>query len=458
VGVTQIALAGVRYSTGKIDHEFLIFVVPVVMSFAGWGNALSVDALPDNAGCSRRRASGPALAYLALLVGLTFFTSGFVKALSGWMDPGAAATRGYVLIFRQDMWSGGGALNTMLREVIGSLWLWKVMDYATVVFEMAVLASVVRPAWFRAALTGALGFHLGVAALLRIDFSWLLGCYLPFLFSPAPETLGGVRRHVDRGLARIGRWGPAVVVAVGGVYWLLGQRRGYPALLQTWPSPLPRSLGVGVLAATFAYVAWRDWFRPGRRVSAVGGPTEPGPGEVRSVRRRIVFLLTGLMLPAQLACMVWVSEPYPAPVGPPFAGNPDVGGRAQNFRQELAVMEAGRAIRVDEVRLLGVPWWYARNITGFRFPLEPASVARFPVSRQAWYENLITHGNSSKFRALAFHGVRDRLSEPERAYLARRFPRAERLEVSWWREEIRIEGGRQVIDLTPVNAYSVTLR
>jgi len=458
VGITQIALAGVRYSTGKIDHEFLIFVLPVVMSFAGWGNALSVDVLRANPGNSSRRAPAPALAYFALLIGLTFFTSGFVKALSGWMDPGAAATRGYLLIFRQDMWSGGGALNTMLRELIGSLWLWKVMDYATIVFEMAVLASVVRPAWFRTALTGALGFHLGAAALLRIDFSFLIGCYLPFLFSPPARMLEGVRCYVERSMARAGRWWPALVVTAGGVYWLLGQRRGYPAFLQTWPYPLPRSLGVVVLAATLVYVAWRDWLRPGRRANAVGGPIAPGHGEVRSVRRRIVFLLTGLMLPAQLACMIWVSEPYPAPVGPPFTGNPDVGGRAQNFRQELAVMKEGRAIPVDEVRLLGVPWGYARNITGFRFPLEPASVDGFPVTRQAWYGDLVTHGNSSKFRALAFHGVRDRLSEPERAYLARRFPGAERLEVSWWREEIRVEGGRLVIDRTPLNAYSVTLR
>jgi len=426
------------------------------MSFAGWGNALSVDALRANPGNSSRRAPGPALAYLALLIGLTFFTSGFVKTLSGWMDPGAAATRGYLLIFRQHAWSEG-ALNTMLREIIGSLWLWKVMDYATVVFEMAVLASVVRPAWFRTALTGALGFHLGAAALLRIDFSFLIGCYLPFLFSPPARMLADVRWYVEWGMARVGRWWPALVVVAGGVYWLLGQRKGYPALLQTWPYPLPRSLGVGVLAATLAYVAWRDWIRPGRRASAVGGPAAPEHGE-RTVRRRIVFLLTGLMLPAQLACMIWVSEPYPAAVGPLFTGNPDVGGGAQSFRQELAVMEEGRVIPVAEARLLGVPWWYARNITGFRFPLEPVSVDGSPVSRQTWYKDLVIQGNIDKFRALAFHGVRDRLSESERGYLVRRFPRAERLEVSWWREEIRVEGGHLVIDRTPLNAYSVTLR
>jgi hypothetical protein len=80
------------------------------------------------------------------------------------------------------------------------------------------------------------------------------------------------------------------------------------------------------------------------------------------------------------------------------------------------------------------------------------------VGRQTWYGDLAIQGSINKFRALAFHGVRDRLSEPERTYLARRFPRPERIEVSWWREEFGLEGGRLVIHRTPLNAYSLTLR
>jgi hypothetical protein len=131
---------------------------------------------------------------------------------------------------------------------------------------------------------GALGFQLGVVGLLGVDFSWLIGCYLPFLFSPASGTLGGVRCYVERNVARVGRWWPALVVAAGGLYWLLGHRKGYPALLPTWPYPRPRSLGVAVLAATLAYVGWREWLRPRRSAGTVCGPAEPGHGEVRTVR------------------------------------------------------------------------------------------------------------------------------------------------------------------------------
>lgn len=456
VGITQIALAGVRYATGKVDHDLLIFVFPMVMAFAGWGSTLSVDARRAHPGSSRLRAPEPALAYLALLIGLSYFTSGLVKALSGWLDPGASATRAQLLLYSQRAWSPH-ALNAMVWEISG-LWVWKAMDYATVVFEMAILATVVRPDWFRTALAGALGFHLGVAQLLGIDFSWLLGCYLPFLFDPSSGTLGGVRDYVERTLARAGRWWPALIVAGGGVWWLLGYRRDYPTLLEGWRYPPPLSLGMALLAVTLAYVGWRDWLRRGTSSGGGGGSGETGhDGEDSAVLRRVVFLLTGLMLPVQLAGVIWVSEPYPAPIGPLFTGNPDVGG-AQNFRQQFAVTEEGRTIPVDEVQLLGVPRRHARNITGFRFPLQPGSMAAFPGGRREWYGDLVLQGGLNKFRTLAFHGVRDRLSERERAYLARRFPRAERLEITWWREVVRVEGGRLAVDRTPLNTYSLALR
>jgi hypothetical protein len=34
VGITQIALAGFRYSAGKIDHELLVFALPIILSFS----------------------------------------------------------------------------------------------------------------------------------------------------------------------------------------------------------------------------------------------------------------------------------------------------------------------------------------------------------------------------------------------------------------------------------------
>jgi hypothetical protein len=454
VGLTQVALAGLRYSTGKIDHEMLVFIVPVAMAFSSWGAALSVDARREAARPSTRDESGPALAWLALAIGLTYFTAGFAKALTGWLDPSASATRGYLLVYlRQYPW-GPHALNIMLGEA-GPFWAWKLMDYATVGFEMGVLFTIVRPSWFRTALTAALGFHLGVVGLLNIDFSRLIVCYLPFLFAPANAWLIRVREPVERALAWPGRTWPAIVCTVAAAYWVRGQRRGYPAFLDEWPYPRPWSLAVASVVVTLAYLVWRDWL--GRSRNAIPAfAASPAQDEAGSRWRGPVFVLTALALPAQLACVVWASEPYPAPTGPLFMGNPDVGGRGRVFTQEIVVVADGERVPSDAVRFLGVPEPYATNIAFFRFPVGPVSASGLAVARLGWYDRLATQGH--KFAATGRHAVNDRLSEEERVYLIRRFPAAAQVEVSWWREVVHVESGRLVVERTPLNRYRLTLR
>jgi hypothetical protein len=449
VGLTQVTLAGLRYSTGKIDHEMLVFVVPVAMAFSSWGAALSVDARREAARPSPRDGSGPALAWLALAIGLTYFTSGFAKALTGWLDPSVSATRGYLLVYlRQYPW-GPHALNTMLGET-GPLWAW-----ATLGFEMGVLFTIARPSWFRTALTAALGFHLGVVGLLNIDFSRLIVCYLPFLFVPADARLVRIREPVERALAWPGRTWPAIVCGVGAAYWVRGQRRGYPAFLDEWPYPRPWSLAMAVVVVSLAYLIWRDWLGRSRHAIAAVAPSGT-PGEVVSRWRGPVFALTALALPAQLACVVWASEPYPAPTGPLFMGNPDVGGRGRVFTQEIVVVGGGQRVPSDAVRFLGVPEPYATNIAVFRFPVGSVSASGLAVARPGWYDRLATQGH--KFAATGRHAVNDRLSEEEHAYLVRRFPAAEEIEVSWWREIVHVESGRLVVERTPLNRYRLTLR
>ena len=452
VGLTQIALAGLRYSTGKIDHELLVFIVPIAMAFSPWGAALSVDARRAVARSEARDEPGPALAWLALAIGLTYFTAGFAKALTGWLDPSASATRGYLLVYlRQYRW-GHHALNTMLGEV-GPFWAWKLMDYATVGFEMGVLFTILRPSWFRTALTAALGFHLGVVGLLNIDFSRLIVCYVPFLFAPA--SVGLVRKPVERALAWPGRAWPAIACSVGAAYWVRGQRRGYPAFLDEWPYPRPWSLAMAIVVAALAYLVWRDWLT--RSPDAIRDfASSRAPDEAVSRSRGPVFLLTALALPAQLACVVWASEPYPAPTGPLFMGNPDVGGGGRVFSQGVLVVGGGERVLSDAVRFLGVPEPDATTIAVFRFPLGPVSAGGRAMAGPRWYDRLATQGH--KFAATSRHAVTEQLGEEERAYLIHRFPAAEQVEVSWWREVVHVEAGRLVVERTPLNRYRLRLR
>lgn len=449
-GLTQIFLAGLRYSTGKIDHELLVFLVPIVMAASPWGAALSVDA-----GRPARRPptdSGPPLAWLALAIGVTYFTAGFAKALTGWVDPSGSATRGYLVLYlRQYPW-GGNALNTLLAESAPA-WIWKLMDYATVVFETSVLFTVVRPTWFRTALTGALGFHLGVVGLLNIDFTRLIVCYAPFLFAPNRDRLVRIDGPVTRALAWPGRAWPLILAGVGALYWLRGQRHGYPALADEWPAPRPWSLAIALAVVTLAYLVWRDWLRaaPATETSA------PGPKAATMSRRRAaMFLAIGLVLPIQLACVVWASEPYPAPTGPLFMGNPEVGGRVRVFHQEITVVRGEERRPSDAATLLGVPEPYATNIATFRFPPVPTPTASEDSGGVGWYERLASQGH--KFAATGRHPLGRDLRAAERLYLARRFPDAGAVEVTWWREIVRVEAGRLVVEREPLTRYGLLLR
>lgn len=460
-GLTQMFLAGLRYSTGKIDHELLIFLVPIVMASSPWGAALSVDA-----GRPARRPpadSGPPLAWLALAIGVTYFTAGFAKALTGWLDPSGSATRGYLVLYlRQYPW-GGTAVNALLAESVPA-WVWKAMDYATVLFETSVLVTIVRPAWFRTALTAALGFHLGVVALLNIDFTRLIVCYAPFLFAPRGDRLAQIDRTLTRVLAWPGRAWPLVLGVVGALYWQYGQRRGYPALADEWPAPRPLSLAIALAVVALAYLTWRDWLRPRAsraRAAARAEIVRPAPrsttaATTASRRQLAVFLAVAVALPVQLACVVWASEPYPAPTGPLFMGNPEIARRARVFRQEIVVVQGEERRPSDAPTLLGVPEPYATNIATFRFPLVPVPSVGETGASVGWYERLATQGH--KFAATGRHRLSRDLVDAERRYLAGRFPDAAAVEVTWWRESVGVEAGRLVVDRAPLTRYRLPLR
>jgi len=97
-GLTLTALTVVgnsfEYAFGKIDHDILVLMVLLTMSFSGWGRRYSVDA--------RRAASLPPvtgwpLAMLALLVGFGMFSAGLPKVLTGWLDPSTQSAQAHIL-------------------------------------------------------------------------------------------------------------------------------------------------------------------------------------------------------------------------------------------------------------------------------------------------------------------------------------------------------------------------
>ena len=164
------------YSFGKINHDILFIVVPLVMGFSGWGDALSVDA-------TRRkgppRTNAWPLALLALLMGFAMFTAGWAKLKSGWLDPTSHATQGQLILnyFVQNRTDGLSSLALGVEAP----WLWEMLDQSTVLLECALLPAALSRTAFRVNLALLTFFHVSVMLVLRIEFPANLLGYAAFV-------------------------------------------------------------------------------------------------------------------------------------------------------------------------------------------------------------------------------------------------------------------------------------
>lgn len=227
---------GFSYSLGKINHNLLFVLVPLVMAGSGWGSAWSLDALAGRnaAGANAApRARNWTLTLLALLVGFGMFTAGFSKLIGGWLDPATHATQGhffrqYFLNGRQDLLAPvfltfESKATPLFRDLF-----WKTLDYATLLFEVGFLAAVAHPRATRLFMALAVFFHVGTALMLNIAFIFNLVAYAAFL--PWPRMARSVRRRLPAsGAAAVRRalqstaWaGPALCAMTGAAFYAAG--------------------------------------------------------------------------------------------------------------------------------------------------------------------------------------------------------------------------------------------
>lgn len=167
-GLLLFALDAWVYSFGKINHDILFVITPLILAFADWGRALSVDART----CPPAEGSSPPawpLALLALFVGFGLFTAGYQKAESGWLDPQLHCTYGWMA--NNHFYTGRETLVSTWALGFDSPMFWKAMDYATVAFELAFLPAAFNRRWFSWLLVIACFFHFGAMLLFAIPYS-----------------------------------------------------------------------------------------------------------------------------------------------------------------------------------------------------------------------------------------------------------------------------------------------
>ncbi|WP_328295170.1 HTTM domain-containing protein [Kineococcus sp. NBC_00420] len=187
---------GTVYSLGKIDHTIFLVIVPVLLAFARWGDALSVDALRRGAGAPVAETPQWPLRLLALLVGLGFLTAAVPKVLSGWLDPRTHAVQGvmftqYYVNDRTDLLAGH---FIGLHDGV----FWESVDVATVLLEGLLVLTVLNWRCWRVGIAIASLFHLGVLLMMNIGFSGNVVTYAAFVLWARSPLL---RREVPRATA-----------------------------------------------------------------------------------------------------------------------------------------------------------------------------------------------------------------------------------------------------------------
>ena len=166
------------YSLGKIDHNGLLWVLPLILSFH-WGRALSLDArkrIHENEG-----SVGWPVFICALIVGFAYFSASIPKIEGGWLNTGASMFEGY---FKVSNFGGPHADLFSILMAIESDVVWESMDWLAVIFEFGFLFALLYPPLFRTFCLVALGFHLFVILTLKIGFDANGPMLLFFIWAP----------------------------------------------------------------------------------------------------------------------------------------------------------------------------------------------------------------------------------------------------------------------------------
>lgn len=174
------------YSFGKIDHNFLSLILPMVLSL---GHLLKSKA---------SHHIGFTKATYAFIIGFAFFTAGLPKLFAGewlniWQHSVKAFTANFSII--TETLSSALGLNKILFSLHGSLW--ELLDYFTVFFELLFLVAAFNHKYFLYFILLASLFHLGTYFFLNIGFFQHFICYLFFINWSRFKTLNRISETIN---------------------------------------------------------------------------------------------------------------------------------------------------------------------------------------------------------------------------------------------------------------------
>lgn len=252
-GFALLAVNTWAYAVGKINHDILLIVTPLVLAGSGWGDRFSLDAQRHPAGGRGEMGNAGRMALLALLIGGAMASAGAMKALTGWLDPSLLCTYGHLVVNSEAV--GREPLLASALRGIDAAPFWKTLDVLVVGLELGFAPAALHRRAFMLVLALATLFHLGVMLLFDIPFASNLVTYGAFV----PWTrLPGVRGR--------GKSLPPLLLAAGArPFWLaLACALGAVRLLApSLPAAARYLTDVGVVVAgaligAVALVRWAD--------------------------------------------------------------------------------------------------------------------------------------------------------------------------------------------------------
>ncbi|WP_440708392.1 hypothetical protein [Herbiconiux sp. YIM B11900] len=199
-GILLIVVFGLSYSFGKIDHTIFLPLVALLVVWAGWGSAYSVDSLASH-GVAAPVRQWP-LRLLALLIGVGFATAAVPKFLGGWLKPGTQATEGHY--WYELLIDGRDSFFAPLFGNITTPVFWEPLDWITLLLEGGIILSVLSWRSFRIMIAFASVFHVGVLIMMNILFTTNVVAYAAFV--PWGLAVGWLARRGITGP----RWSTAV--------------------------------------------------------------------------------------------------------------------------------------------------------------------------------------------------------------------------------------------------------
>lgn len=178
LGLSIILGKSFAFSFGLIGQDIIVWLVPIILSFSNWGIHYSIDSQLGSSKTADNVQNWP-VTMISLLLGFAMFTAGFPKLMGGWLDPTTQATRGH--FFTQYYVIGDLKLLAPFMSQFANQWLWEIMDWVAVLFELSFLVAVVSPKWFRRVIVVAVIFHTSTFLVFNISFHFQYSVYLVFI-------------------------------------------------------------------------------------------------------------------------------------------------------------------------------------------------------------------------------------------------------------------------------------